>query len=99
MTEKLLPFHKEQLMEIIEKYPTPFHIYDEAAIRANARRLVETFAWAPEFKEFFAVKATPNPYLLKLLKEEVRRRLQLPVGADAGRKGRPGRRTYNLLLQ
>jgi diaminopimelate decarboxylase len=70
MTEKLLPFHKEQLMEIIEKYPTPFHIYDEAAIRANARRLVETFAWAPEFKEFFAVKATPNPYLLKLLKEE-----------------------------
>lgn len=70
MAEKYLPFNKEQLIEIIEKYPTPFHIYDEAAIRANARRLVEAFSWAPEFKEFFAVKATPNPHILKLLKEE-----------------------------
>jgi len=70
MGEKYLPFNKEQLIEIIEKYPTPFHIYDEAAIRANARRLVEAFSWAPEFKEFFAVKATPNPHILKLLKEE-----------------------------
>lgn len=70
MADKYLPFNKEQLVEIIKKYPTPFHIYDEAAIRDNARRLVEAFSWAPEFKEFFAVKATPNPYILKLLKEE-----------------------------
>ncbi|MCL4441753.1 MAG: diaminopimelate decarboxylase [Firmicutes bacterium] len=70
MADKYLPFNKEQLVEIIKKYPTPFHIYDEAAIRDNARRLVEAFSWAPEFKEFFAVKATPNPYILRLLKEE-----------------------------
>ncbi|HBV99216.1 MAG: diaminopimelate decarboxylase [Peptococcaceae bacterium BICA1-7] len=70
MAEKYLPFNKEKIIEIIEKHPTPFHIYDEAAIRANARRLVEAFSWAPEFKEFFAVKATPNPHILKILGEE-----------------------------
>ncbi len=70
MAEKKLPFTREQLLEIIKEYPTPFHIYDEAAIRANARKLLEAFSWVPEFKEFFAVKATPNPYILKILREE-----------------------------
>ena len=70
MAEKKLPFTKEQLMSIIEQYPTPFYIYDEVAIRANVRKLLKAFSWAPEFKEFFAVKATPNPYILKLLREE-----------------------------
>ncbi|MFZ5651848.1 MAG: diaminopimelate decarboxylase family protein [Bacillota bacterium] len=70
MAEKKLPFSKEQLMGIIEQHPTPFHIYDEAAIRANARRLLAAFEWAPAFKEYFAVKATPNPHLLSILKEE-----------------------------
>jgi diaminopimelate decarboxylase len=70
MTEKKLPFTREQLMEIIKEYPTPFHIYDEASIRANARKLLQAFSWAPEFKEYFAVKATPNPYILKILREE-----------------------------
>jgi len=70
MSEKKLPFSKDQLMHIIEQYPTPFHIYDEAAMRENARNLLAAFAWAPEFKEYFAVKATPNPYILKILKEE-----------------------------
>ncbi len=70
MAEKKLPFTIEQLKDIIRKYPTPFHIYDEKAIRENARRLVKAFSWAPEFREFFAVKAAPNPYLMKLLKEE-----------------------------
>lgn len=65
-----LPFDKEQIKHIIEKYPTPFHIYDEKAIRANVRRFLKAFAWAPEFKEYFAVKATPNPHLLKIFKEE-----------------------------
>lgn len=65
-----LPFDKEQIKHIIEKYPTPFHIYDEKAIRANVRRFLKAFAWAPEFKEYFAVKATPNPHLLKILQEE-----------------------------
>jgi diaminopimelate decarboxylase len=70
MAEKRLPFSKEQLVQIIEQYPTPFHVYDEAAIRANARNLLEAFSWAPGFKEYFAVKATPNPYILKMLHEE-----------------------------
>jgi len=70
MPAKNIPFSKEQLSEIIARYPTPFHIYDEAAIRANARELVTAFAWAPVFKEYFAVKATPNPFILKLLHEE-----------------------------
>lgn len=70
MANKTLPFNREQLEEIVAQYGTPFHIYDEKAIRENARRLTQAFAWAPEFKEYFAVKATPNPYLLKILKEE-----------------------------
>lgn len=60
----------EQLKEIIKKYPTPFHLYDEKGIRENARRLKAAFAWNKGFKEYFAVKATPNPYILKVLKEE-----------------------------
>jgi diaminopimelate decarboxylase len=67
---KTLPFSKAGIERIIEKYPTPFHIYDEKAIRENARDLLSAFAWVPGFKEFFAVKATPNPYILKILKEE-----------------------------
>lgn len=67
---KALPFSKAEIERIIEKHPTPFHIYDEKAIRENARKLLAAFAWAPGFKEFFAVKAAPNPYLVKILKEE-----------------------------
>ena len=60
----------DKAREIIESIPTPFHIYDEAGIRANARALKEAFSWNPGFREYFAVKATPNPYILKLLAEE-----------------------------
>ena len=60
----------EKAKEIIEKIPTPFHIYDEAGIRANVRALQEAFSWNEGFREYFAVKATPNPYLLKLFHEE-----------------------------
>ena len=60
----------EKAKEIIEKIPTPFHIYDEAGIRANVRSLREAFSWNEGFREYFAVKATPNPYLLKLFHEE-----------------------------
>ncbi len=59
-----------QAREIRETYPTPFHIYDERGIRENARRLKAAFAWNPGFKEYFAVKATPTPGILKLLREE-----------------------------
>ena len=61
---------KEQAEEIIKKYPTPFHIYDEKGIRENARKLKQAFSWNKGYKEYFAVKATPNPSILKILKEE-----------------------------
>ncbi len=60
---------------ITEKYPTPFHIYDEKGIRENARNLKKAFSWNKGFKEYFAVKATPNPYIMQILKEE-------GIGAD-----------------
>jgi len=61
---------KEKAQEIIEKFPTPFHIYDEKGIRENARRLKKAFAWNKGFKEYFAVKATPTPAILQILQEE-----------------------------
>jgi len=70
MAVKSVPFTKDQIESIIATHPTPFHIYDEKAIRENARKLKELFSWAPGFREYFAVKATPNPYILKILKEE-----------------------------
>ena len=60
----------EQLQEIVKQYPTPFHLYDEKGIRETARGLYRAFSWNPGFKEYFAVKATPNPFLLKILHEE-----------------------------
>lgn len=61
---------KNQVEEIVKTYPTPFHIYDEKAIRENARLLKQAFSWNEGYKEFFAVKATPNPTILKILKSE-----------------------------
>lgn len=60
----------EQLKKIVSKYPTPFHLYDEKGIRENARKLKKAFSWNPGYREYFAVKATPNPAILKILKEE-----------------------------
>ncbi len=59
-----------QVQEMARIYPTPFHLYDEKGIRENARRLYQAFAWNKGFKEYFAVKATPTPRLLQILKEE-----------------------------
>ncbi len=70
MPQKTLPFNKAKISEIIKKYPTPFHIYDEKAIRQNARNFLKSFGMLHGFREFFAVKATPNPFILKILKEE-----------------------------
>lgn len=61
---------KAQVEEIVKTYPTPFHLYDEKGIRENARRLKRAFSWNKGFREYFAVKATPNPFLLNILKEE-----------------------------
>ncbi len=60
---------KEQIDEIIKKYPTPFHIYDEKGIRENVKAVKEAFSWNKGFKEYFAVKANPNPFLINILKE------------------------------
>ena len=60
----------QKAKEIAAKIPTPYHVYDEAGIRANARALKAAFSWNKGFREFFAVKATPNPYILKILNEE-----------------------------
>ena len=68
---KKIPFLTlEKAKEIREQIPTPFYVYDEAGIRANARALKAAFSWNPGFREYFAVKATPNPFLLKILHEE-----------------------------
>ncbi|OHE27282.1 MAG: diaminopimelate decarboxylase [Syntrophus sp. RIFOXYC2_FULL_54_9] len=70
MSLKEMPFTKNDLEKIVLKFPTPFHIYDEKAIRENARDLLQAFEWNEGFKEYFAVKATPNPFILKVLKSE-----------------------------
>jgi diaminopimelate decarboxylase len=70
MHEKRLPVSRSKLRQILRAFPTPFHLYDEKAIRANARYLLKAFSWNKGFKEFFAVKAAPNPFLLKLLQAE-----------------------------
>jgi len=70
MSEKKPFITLDQAKEIIAEYPTPFHIYDEAGIRRTARALNSAFSWNPGFREYFAVKATPNPFILKILREE-----------------------------
>ena len=70
MNEKNFPLTQEETLRLIERYPTPFHLYDEATIRANFHRLCDAFAWAPHFREHFAVKALPNPRIVQLLHEE-----------------------------
>lgn len=62
--------NKEKLEEIVKEFPTPFHLYDEKGIRENVRNLQEAFSWNKGYKEYFAVKATPNPTILQILKEE-----------------------------
>jgi len=70
MSEKIPFITKKQAAEIAKTYPTPFYIYDEKGIRATARAVNAAFSWNKGFKEYFAVKATPNPFLLKILQEE-----------------------------
>ena len=70
MTEKIIPFSKEELAKIAEKYPTPFHIYDEKGMREYARKFIAAFSWNPGFKEYYAIKSAPNPFLMKILRQE-----------------------------
>ena len=64
-----LPFDLKWIEETAKKWPTPFHVYDAKGIRANAKRLKKAFSWNKGFREYFAVKAAPNPHLMKLLQE------------------------------
>ena len=75
MNKKTIPFSDELIKDIAARYGTPFHIYDEKGILDNVKRLQKAFSWSPDFHEYFAVKATPNPWLMKSLKT-------LNVGAD-----------------
>lgn len=75
MNKKTVPFSDELIKDIAAKYGTPFHIYDEKGILDNVKRLQRAFSWSPDFHEYFAVKATPNPWIMKSLKT-------LNVGAD-----------------
>ena len=59
----------QQIQEIVKEFPTPFHLYDEKGIRENAKKLKEAFAWNKGYKEYFAVKATPNPFLINILRD------------------------------
>ncbi|MBA3316308.1 MAG: diaminopimelate decarboxylase [Planctomycetota bacterium] len=70
MAEKPLPIDPAIIRRIADEYPTPFHLYDERGIRSNAHRLNVAFRWCESFREYFAVKATPNPHILAILKEE-----------------------------
>lgn len=78
-SKKPLPFSAESIRRIASEFPTPFYLYDERGIRESARSLNAAFAWNKDFKEYFAVKATPNPQILRLLKEE-------GLGADCSSK-------------
>lgn len=75
MTDKKIPFSDELIRKVAQQYGTPFHIYDEKGIHDNMKRLQKAFSWNPNFHEYFAVKATPNPWIMKSLKE-------LGIGAD-----------------
>ena len=75
MNTKTVPFTAEQLENIIAQYPTPFHIYDEEGIIENMKSFIDAFSWNKGFKQYFAVKATPNPYIMRVLQK-------LGVGAD-----------------
>lgn len=67
---KTVPFTKSDIEKLSREHPTPFYVYDEQGIRETTRRLLKAFSWEPNFKEYFAVKALPNPHILSILKEE-----------------------------
>jgi diaminopimelate decarboxylase len=70
MKKDILPFGTQRLQELVSEYSTPFHLYDEKGIRKNLQALKSAFSKVPGFKEYYAVKACPNPYILDILKEE-----------------------------
>ena len=85
---------EEQAQEIIQDVPTPFHVYDEKGIRENVRRINKAFSWNKGFREYFAVKALPNPIILQILKEE-----GCGVDCSSQRGLRFYRQRHHVLLQ
>ena len=67
----------KELETITDTYPTPFHLYDEKGIRENARKLKQAFSWNKGFKEYFAVKANPNPFLINIMKLQVHQNIMI----------------------
>ena len=90
---KKMPFvTKDKIEEIVKEYPTPFHLYDEKGIKENAEKFIGSFSWNNGFKEYFAVKATPNPAILRILKNagcgvDCSSLTELMLAEDAGFKG------------
>jgi diaminopimelate decarboxylase len=84
--DKNITFSAEKLESIVQEFGTPFHIYDEDAIRKNVRRLQAAFSWSKDFKEYFAVKATPKPYILKLLRRKESGRTAVLCRVDPAEK-------------
>ena len=87
---------REQLEEIKKTYPTPFHLYDEKGIRENGERLMRAFSWNKGFREYFAVKATPNPFVIDILKKlgcgvdcSSLTELMMPTTVRIGRTSKP----------
>ena len=78
-SSKSLPFDYETVRRIADEYPTPFYLYDEAGIRKTCQRLNKAFSWCDGFRNYFAVKATPKPHILKLVADE-------GLGADCSSK-------------
>src|SRR3989344_2855246 len=70
MNKKTIPFTIEQIQSLTKEHPTPFYVYDEDGIRHSVQKLFEQFSWNPGFREFFPIKANPNPEILRILKEE-----------------------------
>lgn len=100
MSEKKLPFSEELVREIAAVYGTPFHLYDEKGISDNVKRLQKAFSWSSDFHEYFAVKATPNPWIMKSLKKTWRGcRLQFHGRIDFGGNGGNHRRGNCFFFQ
>ena len=70
MSHKTLPLSHSEIASLADRLPTPFHLYDEKAIRKQIRSFKEAFSWVPEFKNYYAVKACPNPAIIRIMAEE-----------------------------
>ena len=100
MANTKTPFlSKAQAEAIAADVPTPFHVYDEAGIRENARKVHKAFAWNPGFREYFAVKATPTPALLDILKQAALTVQAIPSCCSARPWGSPGGRLCSLRMR